>query len=669
MQHPIEEKIPGLPTGPGVYIMRGVSDRVLYVGKAKNLRARLRSYVGAQAEAQLKTRFLLPKVKSLETIVTRTEKEALLLENSLIKQYRPRYNVRLVDDKTYLNILLDRNHLFPRLVPVRRPGPPKPGQQVFGPYPSAQAVRDTLRQIQRLYPLRTCKDREFRLRSRPCLQAQMGRCAGACTGAISPQAYADMVDQAVLILQGRNEELLRRQQARMKEASDALRFEEAARIRDRVEALRSTLERQRVVDVRAGNRDVIGVCREGTHAEVALLRIRGGNLQERLRYALPDVVVTPGELLRSFVLQVYAASGLCPPAEVLLCEEPEDRETLEEVLAERRDGPCSLKTPLRGEKRRLVELAVLNAKSQMEEHEGVDRSRRAALAEIRRKTGMERHPERIECFDISSLQGTFAVGSCAVFLNGEPSKDAYRRYRIRVPRGSDDYAMMLEVLRRRLERGKVSGELPDLLLVDGGKGHLHVAVEALRASGVQDVWVAALAKGRDVAHRIPRPKGSRIGTMPDETVQGGMNGEVPGPASRQENTFPEEEPGEGRQADRVFVPGRANPVNFSRSVGGLRILQQIRDEAHRFALAYHRRLRSREMERSALDAVPGIGKRRKQALLTALGDVEAVRQASVHELARVPGMNERTALTVWGFLHPEEQAPAGRPLAMHRSVR
>jgi excinuclease ABC subunit C len=453
-----------------------------------------------------------------------------------------------------------------------------------------------------------------------------------------------MVDQAVLILQGRNEELLRRQQAKMKEASDALQFEEAARIRDRIEAIRLTMERQRVVDVREGNRDVIGVCQEGPRTEVALLRIRGGNLQERKGYSLPDVVVSTGELLRSFLLQVYSETGLCPPAEILLFEEPEDRETLEEVLAERRDGPCSLKVPQRGEKKKLVELAVLNARSLLDEHFGEERTRRVALAQIQKKTGMKGPPDRIECFDISDLHGTFAVGACVVFLQGEPCKQEYRRYKVRVTRGSDDYAMMYEVLSRRLERGRTSGTLPDLLLVDGGKGHLNVAVEALAEAGVHGVRVAAIAKAREFRHRG------------QETA--------PGEGS-QEDAPPDGTEGDG-PTDRIFVPGRANPLNFTRSVGGMRLLQQVRDEAHRFALAYHRRLRSKDLERSELDGIPGVGRKRKQLLLAALGDVESIRQASAEDLTGIPGIDEKTAQQIRSHFHPDE--PSSRSPARDKDV-
>jgi excinuclease ABC subunit C len=654
MQHPIEKKIPGLPTGPGVYLMKGASGAVLYVGKAKNLKARLRSYVGAQAEDQPKTRVLVPKVKELDVIVTRTEKEALLLENTLIKKYRPRYNVRLTDDKTYLHILLDRNHPFPRFVPVRRPGPPKAGQQVFGPYSSASAVRDTLRQIRKLYPLRTCKDRDFRLRNRPCLQAQMGRCAGACTGEISPDAYREMVDQAVWILQGRSEELLRQQQEKMQEASEQMRFEEAARIRDRIAALRLTVERQRVVDVRDVDRDVIGACRDGALTEIVRLQMRGGNLMESQGIPLTDLVLSTGELLRSFLLQVYSPTGHPPPPEILLFEEPEDREMLEEVLAEFRNGPCSLLVPRRGEKKRLVELAILNARSLLEEHTAEARARRRALEEVRRKTGMEGLPERIECFDISDLQGSFAVGACVVFRHGEPCRQAYRKYKIRVLRGADDYGMMTEVLRRRFRSGQEAEPLPDLLLVDGGKGHLHVAVEALREAGVRGVTVAAIAKARD--GRMggtgirPGTEGSGQGTA----LQGGT-GFLP-----RGGTHPDAA-GEGPAAgtDRIFVPGRANPLVFSRGGGGRRLLQQVRDEAHRFALTYHRRLRSRDLKRSELDGIPGIGPNRKKSLLRALGDVAKIRCAPARDLAQVPGMDAKAARAVWSHFHPDETPARG----------
>ena len=613
MCSPIEKKLPSCPTQPGVYIMKGEDGAVLYVGKAKNLRARLQSYVREGADNSPKTRLLLKRVHAVDLLVTHTEKEALLLENSLIKKHRPRYNILLVDDKTYLHILVDRNHPFPRFVPVRRPGPPKAGQQVFGPYSSAHAVRDTLRQIHKLYPLRTCKDREFSLRKRPCLQAQMGRCGGACVGHVTPEAYGEMVDQAVLILQGRNDELIRRQEKLMQEASESMNFEEAARIRDRIRAVRLTMERQGVVDVRAPDRDVIGCAVEGDVVSVADLQMRGGNLVDSKAYVFHHVVVSMGELLRSFLMQVYSETGMKPPREILLFDEPDDHETLEELLGERRGGRCSLKVPRRGEKKRLIELAALNAQALLEERTAEDRGRMAALREIERKLSMPAPPDRVECFDISNLQGALAVGSRVVFIQGRPDKQLYRRYRIRLQEGIDDYGMMYEVLTRRFSSEREAGDLPDLLLVDGGKGHLNVACRVLQDLCVQGPSAAAIAKGADLSR--------------DAEVQA---------------------------SDRIFVPGRANPVAFSKRSGGLRLLQQVRDEAHRFAVAYHRTLRSRELATSWLDVIPGIGPKRKRALLEELGSVEEISKAPVRELANVPGMTQETALHVWRHFHPEE---------------
>jgi excinuclease ABC subunit C len=347
--HPIEELIPRLPVQPGVYLMKGDEGKVLYVGKAKNLRARLRSYVGPGAEAYPKVRFLMPKVKELDHIVTKTEKEALLLENTLIKRYRPRYNVNLRDDKTYLHIMVDRNHPFPRFVPVRRPQA-RAGRLLFGPYSSASSMRDTLRQIHKMYPLRTCSDREFQTRKRPCLQYQMGRCSGACAREISAEKYNEMVDQAVLILQGKIDEVVRILEKEMKEASENTRFEEAAQIRDRIRGIRLTMERQRVVGSQEEDRDVIGLYEEGGHVEISLLLIREGNLVERRGFPFSETVIPAPELLRSFLLQYYSQPGRSIPAEILLPLELEDREAAEGFLSDLRQASCSLRTPQRGER-------------------------------------------------------------------------------------------------------------------------------------------------------------------------------------------------------------------------------------------------------------------------------------------------------------------------------
>ena len=618
LMHPIEELIPRLPVQPGVYLMKGDEGKVLYVGKAKNLRARLRSYVGPGAEAYPKVRFLMPKVKELDHIVTRTEKEALLLENTLIKRYRPRYNVNLRDDKTYLHMMVDRNHPFPRFVPVRRPQA-KPGRLLFGPYSSASAMRDTLRQIHKMYPLRTCSDREFQTRKRPCLQHQMGRCSGACAREVSAEKYNEMVDQAVLILQGKIDEVVRILDKEMKEASGNMRFEEAAQIRDRIRGIRLTMERQRVVGSHEEDRDVIGLYEEGGHVEISLLLIREGSLVERRGFPFSETVIPASELLRSFLLQYYSQPGRSIPAEILLPLELEDREAAEGFLSDLREASCSLRTPKRGEKKQLISLAELNAKSLYEEQVGDDRRRLTVLQEIQKKLAMGKPPNRIECFDISNLQGETAVGSRVVFREGLPFQDGYRRYKIRISKGADDYGMMYEVLQRRFRKGAGERALPDLLLIDGGKGHLGVALKVLEDLGIQGVQAAAIAKGR-------RREPDRVD-----------------PAS-----------GIDPFVDRVFVPGRSNPVNFSAHSKGLHLLQQVRDEAHRFAITYHRKLRSQEMARSELDGITGIGPKRKKALRAAMGDVERIREASMEELRAIEGMNEKAARSIWDRFHPKD---------------
>jgi excinuclease ABC subunit C len=624
--HPIEEIIPRLPVQPGVYLMKGDEGKVLYVGKAKNLRARLRSYVGPGAEAYPKVRFLMPKVKELDHIVTKTEKEALLLENTLIKRYRPRYNVNLRDDKTYLHMMVDRSHPFPRFVPVRRPQG-KPGRLLFGPYSSAGAMRDTLRQIHKMYPLRTCSDREFQTRKRPCLQHQMGRCSGACAREISAEKYNDMVDQAILILQGKIDEVVRILEKEMKEASDHMRFEEAAQIRDRVRSIRLTMERQRVVGSQEEDRDVIGLYGEGGHVEISLLLIREGNLVERRGFPFSETVIPASELLRSFLLQYYSQPGRSIPAEILLPLELEDREAAEGFLSDLLGASCSLRTPKRGEKKQLISLAELNAKSLYEEHVGDDRRRLTVLLEIQKKLAMGKPPNRIECFDISNLRGEMAVGSRVVFREGLSFQNGYRRYKIRIPKGADDYGMMYEVLQRRFRKGVGEEVLPDLLLIDGGKGHLGVALKVLEDLGIQGVQAAGIAKGR---RREPDRADPASGIDPF--------------------------------VDRVFLPGRSNPVNFAAHSKGLHLLQQVRDEAHRFAITYHRKLRSQEMARSELDGIPGIGPKRKKALLDAMGDVERIRAASLEELRAVEGMNEKAASSIWDRFHPAE-GPDSSPLS------
>ncbi len=612
----LDQKVKTLPESPGVYLMKGRQGNVLYVGKAKDLKARIRAYTGAGGSGSIKTRFLIRNVSDLDYIVTRTEKEALLLEHTLIKRYKPPYNVVFKDDKTFLHIVIDTSSPYPRLALARRPDA-RQGVLVFGPYTSASAARETLRQIQRLYPLRTCKDREYSTRRRPCIHYQMRRCLGPCSGEVSQDAYRELVDQAVMILQGRNEELVKLLEQKMEEASEALRYEEAATLRDRIRAIRTTIEQQRVVDTSEKDQDVIGFYQEGPRAEVSVLEIRNGRLVGCKGFSFPQLAMEPPELLASFLLQYYdrqAEPG--GPLEVVLPFEPEGMSAVEESLFEMGQGKVTLFVPRRSKRRELVRMANLNAKTRFQERRAEERRHVMALEEIRAKLGMERLPRHIECIDLSSLQGTMCVGARVTFKEGLPYKDGYRRYKITMPVGADDYAMMYEVLMRSYRHTQDGSELPDLLLVDGGRGHVAVTVRALKDIGIRSVSVAGIAKAR---HQGPWPLG-------EVEKQG--------------------------ERDRIFVPGRVDPVRFDPHSAGFRLLQHIRNEAHRFAQAYHHHLRSKAIEHTGLDGIPGIGKARKRMLMiTYAGDLEHIRNATVEELARIPGITKSVAKRVWNHFH------------------
>jgi excinuclease ABC subunit C len=379
------------------------------------------------------------------------------------------------------------------------------------------------------------------------------------------------------------------------------------------------MERQRVVGTQDEDRDVIGLYEEGGHVEISLLLIRAGNLVERRGFPFSETVMPTAELLRSFLLQYYSQPGRSVPPEILLPLELGDREAVEGILGDLREASCSLRAPKRGEKKQLVSLADLNAKSLYEEHVRDDVRRLTVLHEIQKRLAMGKPPNRIECFDISNLRGELAVGSRVVFQEGLPFQEGYRKYKIRIPKGSDDYGMMYEILWRRFRKGEEQHPLPDLLLIDGGKGHLGVALKALEDLDIQEVHAAAIAKVR------------RRG--PDRA-----------------DTATEIDP----FVDRIFLPGRSNPVNFPSHSKGLHLLQQVRDEAHRFAITYHRKLRSREMARSELDGIQGIGPKRKKALLDAMGDLNRIREASIEELRAIQGMNEKAARSIWHRFHPDE---------------
>jgi excinuclease ABC subunit C len=608
----LEEKLNSLPSQCGVYLMRNQAGKVIYVGKAKDLRARVRAYLRA-GDGRAQIEFLMRGVTDFETLVTRNEKEALILENNLIKQYKPRYNIRLKDDKSYLSIKVTSRHPWPRIVATRKIV--KDGGRYFGPYASAASARETLDVIEKHFLLRTCTDYNFKNRVRPCLQYQIKRCLGPCVLAVDPGEYRQNLEQAILFIEGKNQELLRELRRAMEEKAERLDFEAAARIRDQIKAVEKTIEKQRMLSHWGADQDVFGLYREGGLIEIQVLFIRQGKLTGNQAYSFADLEFADGDVLESFLTQFYQGERFIP-AEILFPVELEDREVREEYLIERKGAKVTLLCPQRGDKAQLVEMAAQNATQSFRERYDQAEQKERMLAELRQRLRLKNLPRRVECFDISNIHGTNAVGSMVSFVNGRPNKKHYRRYRIRSVdsnQGGDDFAMMFEVLKRRFSRALAAGDLPDLVVVDGGKGQLGMALSAMHELGVRNVDVIGLAKMR--VERAMRSSEIR------------------------------------HSEERIFVPGQSNPIVLRRNSAALHLLQQVRNEAHRFAISYHRILRKRNTLTSVLDEVAGIGSARKRALLRAFGSVNRLQQASLEELLRIPSINEKTAKDIFAALH------------------
>ncbi len=588
------------PTQPGCYLMKDAGGHILYVGKAKNLRARIRSYCN-ETDTRANVKFLMRRVASIEYLVVATDKEALLLENSLIKQHKPRYNVRLKDDKTYLSLRINPHEDFPRITIVRRFH--RDGARYFGPYHDATAARKTLRQIQRLFPLRTCSDAVLANRTRPCLYHQMGQCPAPCAGLIGREAYHEIAGQVMLVLEGRSADLEKRLLEKIRALAAELRFEEAAVLRDRLHDLGSTLERQRTVTTGSvEDRDVFGTHTEGRFTELQVLFYRGGKLLGGRSWSFEAHDMPPGEVLGSFLLQYYDTAPVVP-REVIVPVEMDEAEVLAALLSEKRNAKVDILFPQRGEKLKLVELAARNAARSAAEKKMADRAAGDALEQIQKTLRLPRLPERIECFDISTTQGCQTVASMAVFEHGAPAKQRYRKYAMRSVEGQDDFASLREALTRRYTRAIAENDLPDLVLIDGGRGQLAVVNAVLRDLGLDDLPHASIAKSRA-------------------------------------------EDGGDRSPERFFLPGRVNPVIPPQNGPVVRVLARLRDEAHRFAVTYHRRKRSKAMLAGALPDVPGLGPKRAKALLVALGSVARVRAASVSEIAALPGFSKKLALVI-----------------------
>lgn len=594
----LEKKIKVLPKGPGVYILKDRTGIPIYIGKAKDLRKRLRTYLKGE-DQRYTVRFLMERVADVECIITDTEKEALILEDTLIKKYRPRYNINLKDDKTYVSLRIDTREPFPRITVARKVK--RDGARYFGPYSSAHSVRETLRVLQELFPLRTCSDAEFKSRKRPCIDYQMGRCLAPCAGLIDEKAYKDLVRGAILFLEGKRPDIIEDLRKRMEEAAEGLNFEEAARLRDKIKAIELTVEKQVVARYTDKDQDVVAVYKGEGELLINILFVRRGRLVGNKDYLFSEKGLPASETLSSFLSQFYLR-GRFIPHEVILPFSLEDQDSLEELLKELKGERVRILVPRRGDRYKLLKMAEENAAViyRMKREREIETEQ--VLEEIKRRLHLTRVPQRIEAVDVSNISGDLAVGSIVAFYRGEPDKDGYRRYRIKGVVGIDDYAMMREVVWRRFRRIKEEGRGPDLLLVDGGKGQLAIAEGVMKELGIE-VDLVAIAKG----------KGGR---------------------------------------DRLYIPGRRNPVTFRKDSQAYLLLQRIRDEAHRFAVTYHRRLRTSRIS-SVLDEIPGVGRKRKEALLKHFKGIEEVRKASVEDLCKVPSIDRRTAMNIYRALHDE----------------
>lgn len=611
----VQQKLEQLPSRSGCYLFKGSDGQVLYVGKARNLRSRVRSYfqLGSSDDRALMP-FLRGLVADLETVVTASEKEATILENSLIKEHQPRFNIKLRDDKEYLSVRLDPAVAWPRLELVRRPKPD--AARYFGPYHSAKGARRTLHLVEKHFQLRTCTDRELNSRTRPCLQFHIKRCLAPCVHPVSADAYAAQVSAVSLFLDARHDELTQWLEERMALASHTFEFELAARYRDQLRAVQVVRETQRVVTVSKLDQDVLGLYREGDLVELSVLYIRRGRVVEAGSISHARSELPEDELVAGFLRDHYGEEGSAtPPDEIVVPVLPEGKKGIEEWLAERRaskaDGAgrerravrCQVVTAARGARKQLLELARDNARHAFVEKRRANEDMQARLSKLQERLRLPVLPSSIECCDISHLAGQDSYGSVVRLRDGAPDKRGYKAYRVRSAAPGDDYAAMYEVLSRRFGRGQGADrgerwELPELFVVDGGRGQLAVALAAASDLGLHMLPIVGLAKERESVH------GDKL-------------------------------------VDRVYLPGQKNPIPLKSTSPELFLLARARDEAHRFANSLRKKSSKRRSMRSPLDEVPGIGPKTKRALLKAFGSLASVLGAADAELLAVPGVNSR----------------------------
>lgn len=593
----IRKKIERIPDSPGVYFFKNPRGRVIYIGKAKRLVSRVRSYLQASEKLDPKTKALMETADSVDYITTENEVEALVLEASMIREYRPRYNIRLKDDKRYPYLKITTDEEFPRLLIVRRVL--DDGAEYFGPYTDAGAVRHTLKAIKTIFPLRDCKG-TFRERTRECLNFQIGRCLGPCTGKADSDEYAIAVSQLRMFLRGHSEALVEEMRRSMELLSAKKRYEEASVIRDQIASIVKISERQHAVDPGGADEDAVAITREGSSACGVVMRVREGRIISSEVFMMPVIPTDNIEALYEGFFKLYYNTSLDIPPGILTQYVLPDGKLIARWLKTRTGKAVSISVPSRGHRRKLVDLAEKNAAARLITLRGRKVSANKVLGDLKRSLGLSSTPSRIEAFDISNIQGTGAVGSMVTFVDCRPLKSGYRHFRIRTVEGPDDFAMMKEVLVRRLDRLKDGkSRRPDLILVDGGKGQVSAVMEAMHTSGLSPISVIGLAK----------------------------------------------------KNEEIFMPGGKDAIVLPRRSPGLKLLQKVRDEAHRFAVEYHRKLRSRGLFESGLDGIPGVGEYRKIQLLVRFGSLTGVAHATEDEIAAVPGIGRATAGKIHEHIH------------------
>jgi len=591
------EKLKTVPKSTGVYLLKNEKGRSIYIGKAKDLRSRLASYLNeGEGEQRPQILFLMREVVDVDYFVTRSEREALVLENSLIKQKKPKYNIRLRDDKNYLSLRLDPKEKFPRLSLTRRVL--KDGALYYGPFASADALKKSKRLIHKIFPLRDCTDEKFRRHAaRPCLNYYMGLCLGPCAGKSEEDGYRDVVDQVRMFLRGEKKQITKLLKSSMQKASDEMRYEDAAGYRDQLRLLDKNMDAQMFVTPNTKDKDVVGFYREEQRVEFAVLFFRGGSLVDRTAYSFTNTISEDEDVLEEFLSQFYGGNRFVP-GEIVVPLKVRNSRDIGDWLTEKQGRKVLINTPSRGTKLKEVDLASRNALESFQRKYSAELKEIDILERIKSSLQLREIPHSIECFDISNTQGATAVASMVRFENGTPAKDGYRKFKIKNVEGPNDYASMYEVLSRRLNRVDQDGwDLPDLILIDGGKGQLNIAQQVMRELGFIDkVGLASIAKGRE----------------------------------------------EG-ESDKIYIYGRKNPIVFSKNSDALFLLMRIRDEAHRFAITFHKKLRGKRALVSKLDGVPGIGVKRKKELIKHFGSISKIREGSVDEIASVPGLNKKLA--------------------------